>query len=164
MKLAATLLIAFVLLIACASVTGIVGFHYPHVIQDEPLHHPQKVTRVDGKNIILESGIVIALDGTQASDISNKLWQSAFKIDIEGSKTGPVAIWARQDGWICGTPWAQAIRIPLIGDTTYKNRRELIAVGDYVEPLANNRTATNPPMTQPLQSETNGRGVGEPGR
>jgi hypothetical protein len=154
MKITATILIVAVLLILCASMIGMVGFHYPHVIQDEPLQHPQNVLRVEGTNIVLESGAMIALDQVDASGISNKLKQSAFQVDIEGAKGGPVGIWARQDGWICGTPWAQPIRIPLIRDTTYKNRRELIAVGSYLESGGQQDGAAN--GSQPIRSETNG--------
>ncbi len=130
-KIIATILIVGALLVVSASMIGLIGFHYPDVVQDEPLRNPQKVVRVEGTNIHLESGAIVALDGLDTLEISNKLKQSAFEIDIEGTNKEPVAIWARQDGWVCGTPWAQPIRIPLIRDTTYKNRRELIAVGSY---------------------------------
>jgi hypothetical protein len=153
MKITTAILVVAVLLIFCASMIGMVGFHYPHVIQDEPLQNPQKVLRVEGPNIFLESGAIIALDHVDASSISNKLDQSAFRVDIEGAKGGPLAIWARQDGWICGTPWAQPIRIPLIRDTIYKNRRELIAVGSYVESGGQQSGPAN--GSQPIHSETN---------
>ncbi len=153
MKIVATILIVVALLVVTASVIGLIGFHYPDVVQDEPLRNPQKVVRVEGTNIYLESGAIVALDGINTLEISNKLRQSAFEIDVEGTNKEPVAIWARQDGWVCGTPWAQPIRIPLIRDTTYKNRRELIAVGSYVD--SNDRRGGAADASQPIGSETN---------
>jgi len=50
-------------------------------------------------------------------------------IDVEEHDNGFVEVYGRQNGWICGTPWVQPIRIPIIRDTVYKNRRELIAIG-----------------------------------
>ncbi len=156
MKIASYVLaigIVLVGLLAVGSRFGLVGFHYPYVILNEPLRSPQKVLRVEGGNIILENGQVIALDERYASDINSKLIQSGFEIDIHGSKGEPVAIFARQNGWVCGTPWAQMIRIPLIRDTTYKNRRQLVAVGTYVESGGQQDGAAN--RGQPIRSETN---------
>jgi len=146
MKSAVTALIAVVvvvLLLECAWMIGLLGFHYPLVIQDEPLLHPQKVIGVQGTNLILESGAVLAIDTLEASDISNKLRQSRFEIDVDRTHGAAVAIWARQDGWVCGAPWAQPIRIPLIGDKTYRNRRQIIAVGAYLDPEGQQDGAAN---------------------
>jgi len=43
MKIGAIILIGAVLLILCSSMIGMVGFHYPHVLQDEPLRIRKKV-------------------------------------------------------------------------------------------------------------------------
>ena len=137
----------------CASMIGVVGFHYPRVIPNEPLRQPQKVISVQGTNLFLESGTIIAIDTLEASDISNKLHQSGFEIDVEDSSGGPVAIYARQDGWVCGTPWAQPIRIPLIPDTTYRNRRELIALGSYL--ISNGQQVAAANWSQPIRTQTN---------
>lgn len=150
---AAILSIAVVALFIMASVgTGLVGFHYPKVVLDEPLCNPKAVVRIDGTNIFLHDGTGIAIDSLGALEISNKLSQSAFEVDVEGAKGETAAIWARQNGWICGTPWAQPIRIPLIGDTVYKNRRQLIAVGSFLSSSQLDGAADG---KQPFRSETN---------
>jgi hypothetical protein len=132
MKVAIALLTLFALVLVEGARLRLVGFHYPVVVQNQPLLHPIKVSLFQGTNLLLQDGDVIALDVAEASDISNTLSQSAFEVDIEGDRSGRAAIYGRRNGWICGTPWAQPIRIPLIRDIVYKNRRELIAVGDYV--------------------------------
>ena len=152
MKSLAAILIIAAVFILCAANFGIVGFHYPMVIQDEPLRNPQKVVRMEGTNIFLQNGAVIEIESSDAAEISNKLHQSAFNIDIEGTKGEPLAIFARQDGWICGTPWVQPIRIPLIRDNVYKNRRKLIAIGSYVESNGQPAFANS---SQLIRSETN---------
>lgn len=119
--------------VAIAWTMGLVGFHYPQVIQDEPLRHPLNVVRVENNRLWLEDGRGLVLDDLDAGQISNKLSQSDFKVDIEPGANGILGIYARQNGWICGTPWAQPICIPIIPDTVYKNRRELIAISDTVE-------------------------------
>ena len=55
------------LIVVLGSMIGLVGFHYPYVTQDEPLRDPQKVLRVEGTNIFLESGAAIALDQIYAA-------------------------------------------------------------------------------------------------
>jgi hypothetical protein len=119
-------------LLALAAVRmRIIGLHYPNVVQNEPLQNPQKVLRIDGTNIFLQNGAILAIDSEDPLELSNKLVQSNFEIDIEGPKEELVAIFARQNGWICGTPWAQPICIPLIKDKVYKNRRARIAIARY---------------------------------
>src|SRR4051812_43856517 len=128
-----TLAVATVLIVGCL-MFGVIGFHYPKVIQNEPLHNPQKVVRIIGSDVVMQNGAVLRIDNMDASEISNKLSQSTFEVELDGGPNGePVAVWARQKGWVCGTPWAQPIVIPLIRDTVYKNRRCVVASGRYVQ-------------------------------
>jgi hypothetical protein len=152
-KTVATILSVAALLLVCALMMGMAGVHYPRIIRDEPLQHPQTVVRIEGTNLVLESGAIIAFDGIEAASISNKLQQSEFAVDIDGAQGEALAIWARQDGWVCGTPWAQPIRIPLIRDTTYKNRRQMIAVGSYVR--SGGQQDGSADGSRPIRSETN---------
>jgi hypothetical protein len=153
MRAALTCLAIFALLVVGGAWIGLVGFHYPQVIQNEPLRNPQVVVRLDGTNIVLKSGAVIRVEDMSTQEISNKLSQSAFEIDVERGKYGTVGIIARQNGWVCGTPWAQPIRIPLIRDIVYKNRRELIAVGSYGP--SQSQPDGQIDGSQPFRSETN---------
>ena len=147
-------IVAFILVvIVIAFILGLVGFTYPRVVRDEPLHHPLRVVKIEGTNIVLESGRLIALEGMTAADITNKLQQSDFHVDVEPGHGGSVAIWARQTGWICGTPWAQPIRIPLVPVTVHKNRRKLIAVGSYIRESGQPDGTAN--RSQPIRAETN---------
>jgi hypothetical protein len=142
MKATVATLIVVTILVG-AWITGFIGIHYPHVIQDQPLRHPLAVVRVETNRLWLEDGRVLALDDADGSQISNKLSQSDFKVDIEPGADGILGIYARQKNWICGTPWAQPIRIPIFRDTVYKNRRELIAIGMIEEASSQQSGAAN---------------------
>jgi hypothetical protein len=134
MKTYWTILIVVVLLFACAPMIGLVGFHYPRVIENEPLEDPHRVVRFEGSNLFLENGTIIALEPFWTEPMAEQLKMASFEVDLERQNDGSCYVLARRNGWICGTPWAQPIRIPLIADTVYKNRRELIGVGSDVVP------------------------------
>ena len=127
-KLAAVSL-CIISMVALSAGFGIIGFHYPRVIQNEPLLHPRKVVRLEGTNIVLQDGLVIGIESMDSNEISNKLQQSNFYVDVDDGNDAYTVIYARQDSWVCGTPWAKPIVIPLIPDDVYKNRRQLVALG-----------------------------------
>jgi len=132
MRVVLTCLAIVAILVVGGSATGLIGFHYAHVVQNEPLRNPQRVVRLDGVELALQNGAVIRVEALDTGEMSNKLSQSAFEIDVESGKEETLGIYARQNGWVCGTPWAQPIRLPIIRDTVYRNRRVLIAFGSYV--------------------------------
>lgn len=132
MKTAAIVLSGLALLLAASWASGLVGFRYPHIVQGDPLRHPCKVRDVQGTNMVLADGRVIAFHASYPSEFSNELSQSEFEVDVEGRGISGAAIYARHKTKICGTPWAQPIVIPLIRDTVYKQHREMIAFGTYV--------------------------------
>jgi hypothetical protein len=109
-----------------------VGFHYPKVIEDEPLVNPVKIIKIDGSTLYLADGRTLILEDGFDDDWKSIFSQSDFYIDIDAfSDHGDAVIYARQDGWICGTPWARPIRIPIIPDIVFKNRREPVAFGKF---------------------------------
>lgn len=130
-KILCTLAFALLLLVT-ASFTGLVGFRYPTVVEDEPLLAPSKVLFIDGDEIHLTDSRVIRIRSTSAQSLREAIAESDFSIDVSGCGD-LVVIYARQDGWICGTPWAQPICIPLIPETVYQNRRELLAIGELTK-------------------------------
>jgi hypothetical protein len=131
MKFVAWTISTTLLVLTVASYTGVIGFHYPRVIENEPLHDPIKVLRVEGKQLHLSDSRIIEVQNTSDEALTKAIAESDFYVDLEGSGS-VVTVHARQNGWICGTPWAQPIRIPLFPDTVYQNRRDLIAVGEFV--------------------------------
>jgi hypothetical protein len=130
-KAGIVVLVVVIFMPVAAWALGIVGIHYAVVVRDQPLVHPVRVVRVEGSVLKLADGQVIAIDGSDAERLNKQLGQSGYEIDVEGDGSA-VSVYARQDGWICGTRWAQPIRVPLIADTVYMNRREIIAVGKIV--------------------------------
>jgi len=130
-----------VLLVFAASL-GIVGFRAPRVVQNQPLMAPIRVVSIDGAKLVLEDKRIIQTEPYSGQDLSNQLSQSDFMVDLEPGAGETVGVYARQTGWICGTPWAQPIRIPIIRDTVYKNRRQLIATGEFIR---GNEDSQHPP-------------------
>ncbi|MES2923598.1 MAG: hypothetical protein V4819_18730 [Verrucomicrobiota bacterium] len=123
---------AFIVLavIATGIFTGFIGIRYPRVVENQPLRSPVRVVAVDGSRITLGDGVVVELDdspmkGTWSSTMSD----THHWIDVESSGGDEVLIFGNRKGWICGTPWAQPIRIPLIPVDVYRNRREVIGFG-----------------------------------
>jgi len=86
--------------------------------------------------------------GHLATIESNQLFKLILKVLKEGRWE-----FGRDKTVDCGTPWAQPISITLIRDTTYKNRRELIAIGSYVEPNGQQKRCSK--REPPIRSETN---------
>ena len=113
--------------------TGILGFSYPEIIENQPLLNPVKVVQVVSNRFMLEDHRMVEVETTPGIDITNQLAESGYMIDLELNKGSLIGIYARQDGWVCGTRWAQPIRIPIFPTKVYKNRRELIAIGNRIE-------------------------------
>jgi len=124
-----------VALFVTAWAVGLIGFHYPYIIDDEPLHSPIKVVRIDGRHVLLQDDRTIEFENWMEgrATISEALSQSDFQIDLEPDSNGAYIVWGRQAGWICGTPWTQPIRIPLFKDTVYRNRRQCIGRAKEIE-------------------------------
>ncbi len=124
--------LGFVFMLVLASIPGgIITFHYPEVIQDEPLVNPVHIAKIEKDRLFLKNGSVLRLRDEPPEDGWAAVFQqSALQIDVEYLNETSAIIYARQDGWICGTPWAALIRIPLIPDLVYKNRRELITTAE----------------------------------
>lgn len=131
MKQIAWATVAALLLLTFAWLMGIVGFHYPHVVEDEPLNAPIKVNGIEGHRLYLSDTRVVALRTASEETLRETLSESDFYVEIDGEGS-LVTIHARKDGWVCGTPWTQPIRIPLFSETVYRNRRELIGFGELV--------------------------------
>lgn len=128
MKIVTTIAVA-TLLLAAASVTGIVGFRYPHVLEDEPLRDSIKVFRIEGNEIHLADSRVVVVGTAVEDELRGAVAESELFVDVEVDRAF-ATVYARQDGWVCGTPWAQPIRIPVFRDTVYRNRRQVIAFGE----------------------------------
>jgi len=123
---------AVITLLLVLLITPLIGIHYPHIIEDQPLKSPVLVVKIHNKLLTLEDGRTLEVISPLNEPLEKILKQSDNYIDLEAiGKTG-LSIYARQDGWICGTPWSAPIRIPIIKDTVYKNRRELIAAAEVI--------------------------------
>ena len=110
-------------------VTGLIGISYPVRVDSTALSSPVKVQRITGQQIELVDGRVITLSDDQ--EWKDRIADSKNWVDLEGDPEGPeVWIYGDRKLLICGTPWAQPIRIPIIPNRIPMNHRQLIAVGE----------------------------------
>jgi|SRR6516225_3549801 hypothetical protein len=139
MKIAAVLLGIMVLALALCWAAGFVEFTYPNVVPNQPLLDPQKVTGMDGTNILLESGSVVNLQSVYSAEplsekmyveISNQVSRSGFEIDVEPKHGREVELYVR---------WPRKFRdsappftIPIIHETVGRCYRKPLAYGTFV--------------------------------
>ena len=123
------LVVAFLIL---GIVTGWIGISYPVRVDNTALNSPVKVERITGRQVELVDGRVITLSDDQ--EWKDRIAYSKNWVDLEGDPEGPeVWIYGDRNMIICGTPWAQPIRIPIIPNRFPKNHRQLIAVGEITK-------------------------------
>jgi hypothetical protein len=143
-KIVGSFLVVLAIGVAICCATGLVSFTSVSTVANEPLRHPGRVMEVDGTNLVLESGQIIALRTFSRYSISNQLIRSDFQIDIEqGDTNGPGAfdieqgdtnwldIYARRPG---KSDFMRPLvfTIPLIRRTRGATDRVWIASGRYV--------------------------------
>ena len=122
------LVIPAIVLIGGVLSVPLVEFHYPRVVNNDPLISPVEVSHVEGNTIILadDRRFTVHLSDEPLDQVVKN---SGYQIDLES--WGPeTAIFVKRQGWICGTPWARRLfRIPLIPDDVPINHRQLIGIG-----------------------------------
>lgn len=114
---------AFGVVIALLNVLGVVGFRYPRVVENDPLLSPVLVAGVTGDRLMLDDGRVFKV--IPAENLADAIRESGNRVDVEQTG-GETLIYVKRRGWLCGTPWAALVRIPLFADDVNINRRELL--------------------------------------
>jgi hypothetical protein len=104
----------------------VIGFRYPRVVENDPLLAPINVTSIEGDQWTLEDGRVLhmtIIDDREQPQF--RAGQPQLRVDLqqEGSDT---IVFVKRRSWVCGTPWACEIKIPLFPDDVSINRREPI--------------------------------------
>ena len=118
---------------------GIVGLHYPRPINNNPLQAPIHVIAINGNKLDLADGRVVELENPQlpTSEIQQLLQNSQMLVDVEATApTFPheVMISVKQRHFICGTPWARIISVPLFPDDVDANKKGLLGFGSIRSP------------------------------
>jgi hypothetical protein len=127
-------------LLLATNFLGIVGFHYPRAVENDPLLAPVRVQAIDKERIVLEDGRVLRVVSPPLIELSEKLAGSDIRIDVEEYQPGRVQVFVSERGWICGTPWVRLIEIPLIPDDIPINRRVPLA---FAKLEASDKVAAN---------------------
>jgi len=135
-----------------------IGISYPVFVDNTDLMSPVLVTEMNHDQIKLSDGRTVEFEKFSNDDWRNKIRLSKNRVDIEGpGNNSEVWIYGDVLRRICGTPWAQPIRIPLVPNRIGKNQRILIAVGtlinrqDYAEPPGADRSANKSPDIVPAE-------------
>lgn len=118
---------------------GIVGLRYPRLINNNPLQAPIQVVAINGTKLDLADGRVVELESPllTSSEIQQSLQNSQMLVDVEAADpTFPhdVTLYVKQRQFICGTPWASVIRIPLFPDNIDANRKWVLGFGNIRSP------------------------------
>jgi hypothetical protein len=148
-----------IIAIAICWAVGLLEFTYPSVVPNEPLLHPQKVRNLDGTNMVLESGEIIALSPRYSSDrsaqevamdISNHVSRGGFEVDVEPKNDRRVEIYVR---------WPRKFRdsappftIPIIPQRVGRLYRKSVAFGMHSGTNSHDVAANS---SQPVRSGTN---------
>jgi hypothetical protein len=105
------------------SASGIVGFHYPRAIDNDPLRSPVYVAHVDATRLVLEDGREFEFaNGNHEPAVMSG--QFGNRVDLELQPDGTYTVYRQRTGlFICGTPWARPINIPLVPDDIPLNAR-----------------------------------------
>jgi hypothetical protein len=104
------------------SALGIVGFHYPRAIDNDPLVSPVGVRVVDAKRLVLDDGREFQfVDGLDESIFGDDSFGN--RADLELQPDGLYVVYVERRGWICGTPWARMFNFDLIPDDVPINHR-----------------------------------------
>jgi hypothetical protein len=119
MKLIISIFVIFFFLSICA---GFVGLRYPIIVKNEPFKKPTKVLEVNGQELTLENGKVIYIKDFSSEEIIKDLKYSNYTIQVENVDPTQIIVYIRREGGVCGTPWAAPIRIPIFGQTVYRDR------------------------------------------
>jgi hypothetical protein len=120
----------FVILLILASALNIVQFHYPRIIESDPLLAPIRVVSATGNTLTLADGRRLAVQTDEPLDEALKV--SDFRIDIEPTVGREFALHVKRRGWICGTPYMSLITIPLIPDDVSINHRGFLGTARLV--------------------------------
>lgn len=134
---AVLVIVALVCLFVATEGFGLIGLHYPRAIDNDPLVSPVTVTLVAPNVLQLEDGrrLEVAFQDLGVA-LDKAISDSDGKIDMEVGNNGVVSVYLKRRSWVCGTPWARAINIPLIPDDVPLNRRQLVGTGRFQEATA----------------------------
>lgn len=101
---------------------SVVGFTYPRAVENDPLRKPVHVTTVTSNSFTLADGRSFLVIYDQ-HDFSEVITNAGVRVDLDDMGQKEFAVYTAERGWICGTPWARMITIPLIPQSVPINRR-----------------------------------------
>lgn len=125
-----SIVIGIVFILFISGPIGLIDWHYPRRVDNDPLLAPVKVLDVDGNIISLEDGRRFAVTSINASLEAPTLMEAidASNGEVEVVTYGAdVDIFVKNKLWLCGTCRSRGlIKIPLFASEEHANGRNLI--------------------------------------
>ena len=123
--------IMFAIYLACS--TKLIGFHYPEIVNDQPFDGGIRITSIEGLRIKLENGLLLKMENDDSFKHEKVQMAIGDLVKIETDDNENFQIHARVNGWVCGTPWASLITIPIVKDRVYKNKIKFVGFANKVD-------------------------------
>ncbi|MGC4015604.1 MAG: hypothetical protein QM755_13950 [Luteolibacter sp.] len=126
-------LILFSIAVDLLYFSGLIRITYPKIVNNPVLSHPIQVTAVSGDQITLVDGRVLKVE-SMGPELTKAMSESRNEVELQPSpyEPGEYQIYGRKRRFICGTPWAGLINIPIIPCKIDGNERTLIGFADDV--------------------------------
>lgn len=108
---------------------GLIGIHYPCLVDNQALENPLKVEVLNGDIMVLDDGRRIQLEGCWCDGgWELALEESGQLIEVEHDGDDLI-IFGNLRRSVCGTPWVNLINLPLIEVELPKNQRQVMGWG-----------------------------------
>jgi hypothetical protein len=101
---------------------GVLGFTFPRAIENDPLRKPLLVTSVTSNSFTLADGRSFLVIYDQ-HNFFKAITNVGVRVDLDEMGEEEFTVYTAERGWICGTPWARMITIPLIPQSVPINHR-----------------------------------------
>ncbi len=114
--------------------SGLLQITYFRAVDNDPLLAPVDVRLVEGNTFVLADGRKFTVDyWRDGESLEETIRLSDYRVDVEAIEGQDSIIYAKGRRFICGTAWANGlIRIPLIPDDVYVNRRKMVGYAQSV--------------------------------
>jgi hypothetical protein len=122
----------FAIVIVVLDGMGVLGFTYPRAVENNPLLNPVRVIAVSSNSFTVADGRSFSVDFDHAL-FSRAVTNAGIQIELSDMGDGMFTVYTTERGWICGTPWARMITIPVIPESVPINRRRYAGIVELKE-------------------------------
>jgi len=123
-------------LLIVGKLTGVVGFRYLVVENNDPLFSPVTVVSVSDKQVALSNGLILEI-GALWDDPNGRLVKVGERVDLDETSPGRFTLFVSHPVAISNAPWAHKIPLRIIPVRVPGNVREEAGYGrEMASPLS----------------------------